>query len=203
MDTPPHSVLDALKDSITSGTFIDTKFYVFSRREASGRVSFPRPLYCNSRVLDTVPYFSAREWQKSLPCCDVSEKDILEVFSDGFLEGQMKDINEEFPSDCIPHTDYYDYLSDSDLEDENSCSGEDEEKHHEGDGTKPEQPYDSEGSQVAVSETQPQLSQTENEDDPQLAPNTQSFDGSTYLPLGASTFQQGRGKLQSSVTWPP
>ena len=54
----PHFLLDALNDSIISGTFVDTKFYVFSRRGASGRVGSPRALYCNSRVLDTVPYFS-------------------------------------------------------------------------------------------------------------------------------------------------
>lgn len=56
---PPHFLLDALNDSITSGTFVDTKFYVFSRREASGRVGAPQALYCNSRVLDTIPYFSS------------------------------------------------------------------------------------------------------------------------------------------------
>ena len=56
---PPGFLLDALSDSITSGTFVDTKFYVFSRREASGCVGSPRALYCNSRVLNTVPYFSS------------------------------------------------------------------------------------------------------------------------------------------------
>ena len=55
---PPQFLLDALTDSIGSGTFIDTKFYVFSRRQATGRVGSPRALYCNSRILDTVPYFS-------------------------------------------------------------------------------------------------------------------------------------------------
>jgi len=58
---PPHPLLDALNDSITSGAFIDTKFYVFSRREVSGHVGSPRALYCNSRILDTVPYFSTCE----------------------------------------------------------------------------------------------------------------------------------------------
>ena len=65
---PPHFLLGALKESVTSGTFVDTKFYVFSRREASGRVGSPRALYCNSRVLDTVPYLSTREWRRF---CDV------------------------------------------------------------------------------------------------------------------------------------
>lgn len=65
---PPHFLLDALKDSITSGTFIDTKFYVFTRREASGRVGSPRPLYCNSKVLKTVPYFSTcKQWDPLQP----------------------------------------------------------------------------------------------------------------------------------------
>jgi len=61
---PPQFLLDALKASVTSGTFVDTKFYVFSRREVSGRVGSPRALYCNSRVLSTVPYFSACGYHK-------------------------------------------------------------------------------------------------------------------------------------------
>ena len=59
---PPHLLLDVLSDSVTSGAFIDIKFYVFSRREASGRVGSPRALYCNNRILNTVPYFSTCEW---------------------------------------------------------------------------------------------------------------------------------------------
>ena len=46
------------------------------------------------------------------------------MFSDGFSEGQARDINGEFPSDSHSYTEYYDYLSDSDLEDESSCSEE-------------------------------------------------------------------------------
>ena len=46
------------------------------------------------------------------------------MFSDGFSEGQTRDINEGFPSDSDPYTEHYDYLSDSDLEDEYSCSEE-------------------------------------------------------------------------------
>ena len=56
---PPRFLLDALNDSISSGTFIDTKFYVFSRREPSGRVSSPRALFCNAQILDAIPYFSS------------------------------------------------------------------------------------------------------------------------------------------------
>ena len=32
----------------------------------------------------------------------------------------MRDISEEFPPDSLPYTDSYDYLSDSDLEDDES-----------------------------------------------------------------------------------
>ena len=74
---PPNALLDSLKESIASGIFIDTKFYVFSRREPSGRVGSPRPLYCNSHVLNTVPYLSACELQKpTRPCVsdDVAPK---------------------------------------------------------------------------------------------------------------------------------
>ena len=68
---PPRFLLEALEESITSGTFIDTKFYVFSRRDSSGRIGSPRPLYCNSRVLNTVPYFSSREPLKNVSTLDV------------------------------------------------------------------------------------------------------------------------------------
>ena len=47
------------------------------------------------------------------------------MFSDAFSEGQARDINAEFPSESsLPYTEVYDYLSDSDLEDECSCSEE-------------------------------------------------------------------------------
>jgi len=50
------------------------------------------------------------------------------VFSNSFSEGRERDINEVFPSHSDPYAEHYDYLSDSDLEDESSCSeGEDEE----------------------------------------------------------------------------
>jgi hypothetical protein len=40
------------------------------------------------------------------------------VFSNGFSEGQARDIDEGFPPDALPYTESYDYLSDSDLEDD-------------------------------------------------------------------------------------
>ena len=40
------------------------------------------------------------------------------MFSNEFLEGQIRDINEGFPPDSLPYAESYDYLSDSDLEDD-------------------------------------------------------------------------------------
>ena len=48
------------------------------------------------------------------------------MFSDSFSEGQTRDINEGFPLDFSPYTEHYDYLSDSDLEDEPSYSEEED-----------------------------------------------------------------------------
>ena len=48
------------------------------------------------------------------------------MFSDGFSEGQARDINGGFPTDTLPYTESYDYLSDSDLEDDESEEPQDE-----------------------------------------------------------------------------
>ena len=185
MDSP-HFLLDALNDSITSGTFIDTKFYVFSRRGASGRVGSPRPLYCNAHALDTVSYFSTRELRKHPWRCE-SDDIAYSVFSDGFSEGQARNINEGFPSDSLPHTEDHDYLSDSDLEDESSCSGGDEEEPQfddcnvewpakEDEPNPPKAPRRSSRPQVPLptaSGNTPQISQDENavENNHESAPN--------------------------------
>ena len=58
---PPHSLHCALSDSVSSGVFIDTKFYLFSRRKSSGEVFRSRPLFANSKTLKSVRYFDDRE----------------------------------------------------------------------------------------------------------------------------------------------
>jgi len=56
----------------------------------------------------------------------------------------MKDIDGGFPSDSHPYTEDYDYLSDSDLEDESSYSGEEyAEAVENGDPEMPSSPHDS------------------------------------------------------------
>lgn len=59
--SPPHSLHCALSDAVASGVFIDTKFYLFSRRKLSGEVFRPRPLFANSQTLKSVQYFDDRE----------------------------------------------------------------------------------------------------------------------------------------------
>ena len=65
------------------------------------------------------------------------------MFSDAFSEGKTRGINGDFPSDSHPYSDYYGYLSDSDLEDEYSSSEEDYEEPPEGDPELPRSPQDS------------------------------------------------------------
>lgn len=190
---PPHFLLDALKASITSGTFIDTKFYVFSLQDSSGCVGFPRPLYCNSRVLNTVPYFSTCKFQKPLLC--LTPDNMVSVFSNGYSEGEMKNLNEGFPSDTPHFAADYDYLSDSDLEDdETELSIDDRPSDSRFTLTKAtaEQPHPSQGTTkvenlhgsalrllLLLSRTTPQLTCTADQ----------------------KTIFRGRGRLPSSVTW--
>jgi len=59
--TLPQALEEALFDSLTTGIFVDVKFYAFSQRTSSGRVRCPKPLFANSHTLQTVPYFRARK----------------------------------------------------------------------------------------------------------------------------------------------
>ena len=52
----------AVKLSFTAGAFIDTKFYAYSRRTASGGVDTPKPLFANSAILKaSSQHFQGRE----------------------------------------------------------------------------------------------------------------------------------------------
>ena len=53
---------EVLNQGISSGTFVDTKFILYSHRNSSGRVGRPKALYANSHVLKTIPYFNDREY---------------------------------------------------------------------------------------------------------------------------------------------
>ena len=87
------------------------------------------------------------------------------MLSDAFSEGQSRDINAEFPSESLPYTEVYDYLSDSDLEDEGSCSEEEDTEAPESDN--PELPP---SSQALDSDPQ-EPSTAPSEHPPQLSPD--------------------------------
>jgi len=54
--TIPFPLQEALRDSITSGTFVDTKFWLFSKRASKpGWVGDPKPLFVNGHVVKRVP----------------------------------------------------------------------------------------------------------------------------------------------------
>jgi hypothetical protein len=59
--TIPIPLQEALKDSITSGTFVDTKFWVFSKRNSKpGRAVKPKALFFNEHVAKRVPRLASR-----------------------------------------------------------------------------------------------------------------------------------------------
>lgn len=76
---PPQVLHCALSDSLDSGVFVDTKFYLFSRRNASGKVCRPWPLYANSLTLKSVPYFKDREYLIS--CSHTHHRINVDVFA--------------------------------------------------------------------------------------------------------------------------
>ena len=57
----PLPLQEALKDSITSGTLVNTKFWVFSKRVGTkiGNVGRPKALFVNERVAKRVPRLGA------------------------------------------------------------------------------------------------------------------------------------------------
>ena len=110
------SFRQALSEGIASGTFVDTKIILFSRRNSSGRVYRPKALYASSRVLKSVPYFDDREstpYQYSSRQLDKA----LSVLFGNFLEAGSREFGNNLDDDD-ESADGYDYLSDSDLEDD-------------------------------------------------------------------------------------
>ncbi|KAI0930630.1 hypothetical protein AcW1_009269 [Taiwanofungus camphoratus] len=90
----------ALIANITGGNFTDTRFYVFSRRTASGMVDKPIPTYANSLTLQKASSHFGR------------------LLSGGFAESAMTSLDVDFHTDDQIPIDVYGYESDSDLDDE-------------------------------------------------------------------------------------
>ncbi|KAF9793463.1 hypothetical protein BJ322DRAFT_130553 [Thelephora terrestris] len=107
--TIPIPLQEALRDSITSGTFIDTKFWVFSKWGSKTRgVGSPRALFVNEHVTRRVPRLA-------------------------FLLDEREptgNLRTKFPTDRKPYIGDYDYEDDSDLEDDDDEDASDSEDEH-------------------------------------------------------------------------
>ena len=108
---------EALNQGITTGNFIDTKIILYSYRDSSGRVCRPKPLYANSHVLKTIPYFNDCEYTATLSTARAVPHGIAsEVLFGDFAEAQSRSFREVI--DEAEFAEDYGYLSDSELEDE-------------------------------------------------------------------------------------
>ncbi|KIY65991.1 hypothetical protein CYLTODRAFT_423871 [Cylindrobasidium torrendii FP15055 ss-10] len=101
--TKPHSrTSQVIADSISTGTFINTKVYLYSARAADGTVKKPKSFFASSAIL-------ARAKSEALD---------LHFSSHGFKDSGAIAIDiHRLPSSDLVASDY-DYDSDSDLEDE-------------------------------------------------------------------------------------
>ena len=63
--TATHALFEALNLEISSGTFVDTKIVLYSRRDSctagTGEVCRPKAIYANTHILKIVPYFDRCE----------------------------------------------------------------------------------------------------------------------------------------------
>ena len=111
----------ALTESVTSGSFIDTKFYVFSRRRLlEAKVDRPLALYGNSSVLkDRSDYFTTSQLHRHYLLDLLIESPVL---TSGFLESALRNVNDSLPLEETTFIEDYEYELDSDLEDEETFS---------------------------------------------------------------------------------
>lgn len=113
--TIPIPLQESLQDSITSGSFVDTKFWVFSKRARSnpGRVGEPKALFLNGRVAKRVPRLGASmAWPREFSNSKTNPFTVLEG------RKTEENLRVRFPTDRKPYTRTYDYDDDSDLEDD-------------------------------------------------------------------------------------
>lgn len=117
--TATLSFREALNKGIVSGTLVDTKIILFSRRDSAGRVYGPKALYASSHVLKSVPYFNDREPLQSIlaPSDQFTYHAVLAVLFGNFAEAEVRDFDGDIGGDESTAEDYG-YYSDSDLEDD-------------------------------------------------------------------------------------
>ena len=104
---------EALRDSITSGTFVDTKFWLFSKRASKpGRIGEPKQLFVNGHVAKRVPRLASRVAVFNCSGCQTNLLTVLDK------RGTKENLRARFPTDRKPYTTRYDYEDDSDLEED-------------------------------------------------------------------------------------
>ncbi|RDX50130.1 hypothetical protein OH76DRAFT_1403001 [Lentinus brumalis] len=90
----------ALLASVVGQPFEDVKFWVFSRRTLDGAADTPLPLLANSSLIRKASLHFGF------------------LFTAGFAESGIADMDAPYPSTRLSFTEFYDYASDSDLEDQ-------------------------------------------------------------------------------------
>ena len=133
---------EALNRGIVSGTLVDTKIILFSRRDSSNRVYGPRSLYASSHVLKSVPYFNDRESvvSTSPPSNELTGPATPKVLFGNFLEAELRDFSDDVGSHESTAEDYG-YFSDSDLEDDDNEPARSTPARDESNATSPRPPH--------------------------------------------------------------
>ena len=110
--TIPIPLQEALRDSITSGSFVDTKFWLFSKRTSNpGRIGGPKALFVNERVAKSVERLGA--CTSIFRCSSKSQTNPSSVLEE---QKSKENLRARFPENRKPCTSHYDYEDDSDLE---------------------------------------------------------------------------------------
>jgi hypothetical protein len=91
----------ALEHSLQTGVFIDTKFYVFSKRLQLGRVGRPLALFASSALLQEKSIYMTTHMSQNRPS-----------------DSAFVDLGSDFMSEEDPCTHKYDYELDSDLDED-------------------------------------------------------------------------------------
>ena len=119
--TIPIALQEALRDSITSGSFVDTKFWLFSKRTSNPRrIEGPKALFVNERVAKRVPRLGART--PIFRCSSRSQTNASSVLEE---RKSKENLRARFPENRKPCTSHYDYDDDSDLEGEDDDDDDD------------------------------------------------------------------------------
>jgi hypothetical protein len=102
----------AFEDSISSGKFIDTKFWVPNRlNRETGQLEQPKAVFANSTVVRSIPYLSARKFSSivSVRMCLTVLDSVLDSVPEGRLDGSFPQTTGE------PPFGEYEYQSDADF----------------------------------------------------------------------------------------